>query len=793
MSTGRTVKRAATGVALLAGAAALAAAYMVRRPVPRQRGRATLRGLRDTVEIIRDRWGVPHIYAGNTHDAMFATGYAQAQDRLWQMDFNRRLASGQLAEVLGQPALEIDRLIRRIGFRRAAARDVEDATVEEREALEAFAAGVNAYIARGKSPLEFTILRSKPRKWEPEDSLAFGRFMCWSLAGNWDAEIVRSWTVERFGAALMAELDPRYPGGHPLIVPPGAEAKGVNPDVADDLHAAEEVFALAGGGMSNNWAVDGSKSVTGKPLLASDPHLPLSMPSIWWEVHIDSPDLKAAGAGVPGLPGVSMGHNERIAWGMTASMVDGDDLFVEQVDPADPARYRDGDRWVEGELIREEIKVRGRATPVVEEVLVTRHGPVISPVIRAETRTMALKTIALEPMHQTQGQLDLMRAGDWDSFRDALRGWPVPLNFAYADVDGNIGYQLAGFMPVRKKGHGTVPSPGWTGEHDWEGLVPLDELPNAYNPSTHWVASANNKIVDDDFPHFLGAHFADGFRQQRIIAMLEEKEKHSVEDFKLMHVDQLSLAAKELVPQMLALTPKDDWSRRGLTFLKAWDYTLAPDSVAACVYETFYVHLVRRTLEEKLGSWSDFFMGKGIHPTRNNGMFFNVAHGWLLEKMRERPAWFEGKTWHEAMEESLESAVTELRKLLGDEVSRWQWGRLHKQRFKHPLGEVRGLDRVFNRGPVPVGGDSNTVWQASYAPYHGYELNSFTASWRQIIDLDDFNRSQAVLPSGQSGHPGSRHYSDMIPLWSSGEYHPMPWDREEVEKHARGRLELSPN
>jgi penicillin amidase len=782
------------GAMLTAGAAALAAAYVVRRPIPRSRGKVETKGLRSTVEIIRDRWGVPHIYADNPHDLFFAVGYAQAQDRLWQMDFNRRLASGRLAETLGEPALEIDRLIRRVGLRRAAETDWETASEEERTVLEAFSAGVNAYLKRGRLPLEFTLLRARPERWQPVDSLAFGRMFGWALAGNWDSEITRSWTIERFGAKLMAELEPKYAAGAPLIVPPGAEAQGVNIDLTEDFHQMEEIAGLVGQGMSNNWAVDGEKSVTGKPLLASDPHLALGMPSTWWEMHADSPDLKAAGVGIPGMPGVFMGHNDRIAWGMTAAMTDGDDLFVEQINPDNPYQYRYKGEWADGEVVREEIKVRGRAQPVVEDVLITCHGPVISPAIKGETRTLALKSVALEPAHQIQQQTMLMRARDWGEFRDVLSEWPFPsLNFAYADVEGNIGYQLAGRTPVRGQGHGVVPAPGWSGEYDWTGFVPFDELPNAYNPPTHWVASANNKIVDDDYPHFLSASYADGFRQQRIIEMLEEKEKLSVGDFEAMHGDQVSIPARELVPLILQLEPKDEWSRRALTFLRAWDYTLAADSAAASVYEMFYVHLVRRALEEKLGSWSDFFMGKGIHPLRRNGLFFNAAHSWLMDKMRERPAWFEGKTWHQVMEECLATSVAELRKLLGDEVSRWGWGRLHKQAFKHPLGEIRGLDRVFNRGPVPVGGDSNTVWQAAYAPYHGYEVNSFTPSWRQIIDLDDFNRSQAILPSGQSGHPGSRHYGDMIGMWSRAEYHPMLWDREEVEKHARGRLELSPN
>jgi len=792
MGTGRTVKRMATGALLAAGAAVLVGGYVLRRPVPRGKGKVSLKGLREGAEIIRDRWGVPHIYASNTEDLAFAVGYAQAQDRLWQMELNRRAACGTLSELLGEESLEIDRMTRRIGLRRAAERDWREADAEERMALEAYSAGVNAYMARAKMPLEFTILRFRPEPWTPVDSLAFGRLFGWALTGNWDSEIVRSWTIERFGAEVMAELETVYPAGAPVIVPPGTEAKGVRPDLLEDLRQAEELVGLPKRGASNNWAVDGTKSATGKPLLASDPHLTLSMPSIWWEMHVDSPDIKAAGVGLPGLPAVVMGHNDRIAWGMTAALVDGDDLFVEQVDPADAPRYRQNGKWSRGEVFREEIVVRKRNEPVVEEVLVTRHGPVISPAIKGETRTLSLKTVALEPAHQVKAMMRVMQAQNWEEFREALRLWPFPsLNFAYADVDGNIGYHLAGFAPVRGKGHGTVPAPGWTEDYDWKGFVPFDELPSAYNPKTHWVASANNKIADEKYPYFLSAENADGFRQKRIVEMLEAKEKHSAGDFERMQVDQMSLAAKELVPLITALTPEDEWCRRAITFLKAWDYCVTADSVAACVYEAFFTHMVRRTLEEKLGSWSDFFMGKGVHMLRPHTLFFFASHSWLMEKMREWSDWFEGKTWAEAMEEALVSAVGELRLRLGDEVSRWQWGRLHKQWFPHVLSARRGLDRIFNRGPVPMGGDANTVWQAAYAPYHGYEVNSFTASWRQIIDLADFNRSRATLPSGQSGHPGSRQYGDMVSMWRRGMYHPMLWDREQVEANARGRLELA--
>jgi penicillin amidase len=362
----------------------------------------------------------------------------------------------------------------------------------------------------------------------------------------------------------------------------------------------------------------------------------------------------------------------------------------------------------------------------------------------------------------------------------------------YADVEGNIGYQLAGLVPVRAKGHGVLPVPGWSSEYEWTGWVPFDELPSVLNPATNWVATANNKIVDDDYPHFLSAHWADSHRQERIVEMLGEKEKLSIEDFRRMQRDQLSLPAREIAPLMLELEGEDEWSRRALTFVRAWDYTLAADSVGACVYEVFFTHLVRKALEEKVGSWSEFYLGRGIHPLRPNGSFFVTAPSWLLGKMRQKKKWFAGKSWKEAMGEALASAVGELRQLLGDDVSQWQWGRLHRQSFNHPLGQVRGLSRLFNRGPVAVGGDPNTVWQTAYAPYHDYELRGPTSCYRQIIDMGNFDNSLAVIPSGQSGHPGSRHYGDLIRLWQRVEHHAMPWARASVEQQARGRLVLTP-
>jgi penicillin amidase len=414
MPMGRTLRRTALGAMVVAGAVSAGAYYLLRRPVPKGKGRVRLRGLRGKVEILRDRWGIPHIYGENLHDVFFAVGYAQAQDRLWQMEFNRRLASGTLAEVLGESALEIDRMIRRTGFRRVSEADWQEAEATEKAVMEAFSAGVNSYIESARTPVEFGLLRYRPAPWHPVDTIAFARFMGWTLAGNWDSEILRSWTVERFGAKVMAELEPLYPGGKPLIVPPGTSAKGAGPSLDDDYKGAAELMgALAGRGASNNWAVNGTKSATGKPLLANDPHLPLQMPSIFWEFHVDCPEMKAAGAGLPATPNVIIGHNDRIAWGITAALVDGDDLFVEKVNPDNPSQYEYEGQWVDGEVVREEIKVRGRKKPVVEDVLITRHGPVISPAIKGETRTLTLRSVALERAHQVQGITLLMGARDW--------------------------------------------------------------------------------------------------------------------------------------------------------------------------------------------------------------------------------------------------------------------------------------------------------------------------------------------------------------------------------------------
>ena len=795
MAIGRAVRYLVLGLALGAAVGGAVVYSLLRRSVPSSKGSVRLKGLDSPVEVIRDRWGVPHIYAGSVRDALFAQGYVHAQDRLWHIELARRAASGSLAEVFGSVALDADRLLRRVGLRRAAETEVEQLAEAVSENLDAYAVGVNAFIEgnRNRLPPEFLILRFRPELWTPVDSLAIGKFVGWSLSGNWDTEIVRSWIVERLGPEEAARMEPGYPLGAPLIVPPGAECRGLGAPLLEELRKVQEVVGARGGG-SNNWAVDGHKSVTGKPLLANDPHLPLQMPCIWYEVHLNGGGLNVTGASLPGVPGVVIGHNDRIAWGITNTMTDGDDLFVERINPANPRQYDYGGKWVDGDLVREEIRVRGRREPVEEEVLVTGHGPIISPSIPGEDRALALRTIVAEPSQQAHALLLLGRAGSWEGFREALRQWPAPAqNFVYADVEGNIGYQMAGLVPIRAKGQGLVPSPGWTGEYDWKGFIPFDELPSVLNPPTHYVATANNKIVDDDYPYFLSAEYMDGYRAQRIVEMLEAREKHSLEDFRSIQGDIYSIPGRELVQYLLSLEPASADAKRAFNFLRVWDCQLSPDSVAATIVEAFFLQMLRNTVAAKLGPLTDYFVGKEVHPAVPDSFYLYRSASWLLALMKEAPAdWFAGRSWREVMEQSLEEAVAALRRSLGEDMSRWTWGRVHYAPFEHVLGRVRALRRVFNRGPVPVGGDTNTVAQASYVGSRPYAVSSFAVSYRQIIDLSDFNRSVAILPGGQSGHPASPHYGDMIDAWRRLEYHPLPFDRGEIERQAVGKLMLMP-
>ena len=782
--------------------------WLSRRRLPQTGGTLRLPGLEAPVEVIRDRWGVPHIYADNVEDLFFAQGFVHAQDRLWQMELNRRIGSGRLSEILGDLALDTDRFIRTVGFRRVA--EVEVALLDEdsRRIMRAYAAGVNAYLESGAPlPLEFTLLRLKPEPWTIADTLVWGKVMAFNLSVNWETEILRARLIDRLGAEKAAELEPYYPKDNPGVIPSEVDYSRLTTDILEHYKQAARWLGTSGAGVgSNNWVVDGTRTTTGKPLLANDPHLALQMPSVWYENHLVGAGYEVTGVSFPGVPGVIIGHNNHVAWGVTNGFPDVQDLYIERLHPDDPHKYEFKGEWHDAEVVREEIRVKGQEEPVVEEVVITRHGPIITNVLPEELRRdgapLAMRWTALDPGTLFSSILQLQRASNWDEFTAALRYWDVPAqNFVYADVEGNIGYYLPGRIPIRARGVGLVPVPGWTGEYEWTGYIPYEELPHAFNPAEHYVATANNRIVGNDYPYFVSADWMNGYRARRIVDLLTAKETLSADDYAAMHMDLCSLPGRAMAGYIGALEPEDERCRQAVEFVRGWDHELTPDTVGGTIFEAFQLQLLRLTFADKLGQeLAEAYIGTGFHPTLapTNGFMGRAVTVLLRLLENETSPWYTDtgtgreRTRDEVLLLALARTVEELSAALGDDVSQWLWGRLHEATFAHPMGQVKPLDQVFNRGPFPIGGDTDTVCQAAFVPGKPYAPTAWVASYRQIVDLSNWDRSQAIHTNGQSGQPGSAHYDDMIESWLTGKYHPMLWTREQVEREAEGRLRLEP-
>ena len=773
--------------------------WLGRKRLPLVDGRLSVPGLSDEVEIIRDRWGVPHIYAGSERDLYFAQGFVHAQDRLWQMELSRRAGSGRLSELFGALTLETDRLVRTLGFRRIAEIDWDRADRASREALEAYAAGVNAHIEHpsGRTPVEFTLLRRSPEPWCPVDSLSSARLTTWALSFGWYSELVRAQVAERVGGARAADLEIEYPPGNSITLPHGVEFNLLSHGGL--LEAAKGPF-LHGAGGSNAWVVSAARSETGSAILANDPHLPLRIPAIWYENHLAGGEVHVTGASLPGLPGVVIGHNENIAWGVTVAFTDCQDLFIERFDHARPERYLAGDEWVEADVVEEEILVRGRSVPHVERVLSTRHGPVLPQAGGSDQERLALSASSLRPSPDFGGWLGLNKARNWNDFVIAtreIRG--AQLNIVYADVEGNIGYRVTGTVPVRAKGLGLVPSPGWTGEYEWVGEIPFEEMPHALNPQRGYLVTANNRVAGEEYPHYLGSIWTNGYRATHIEAELERLTTIGIGDCRQLQMDFSSLPGRLFVQLLEGFETDDADARLALTLLRSWDGQLGPDSAGGAVYEVARYTTLRNLLEPVLGpGLATKIMGGGLEPLISPESEYvgndTIILFRLIGEASSKPSWWvERAGGRDALlARSLAESARWLRGRLGDDPARWRWGNLHAARFGHALGMRKPLDRVFDRGPFPVGGDADTLCQFAFSPGDPYGANSNAPSYRQIIDLGDLSRSVAVLAPGQSGQIGSRHYDDMIAPWLAGEYHPMLWTREQVERAAEAKLTLTP-
>ncbi len=746
-------------------------------------GELDVAGLREPVEVLRDRWGIPYVSAASLDDLWFAQGFVTASERLFQIDLALRAAGGRLCELFSELTLSQDRFARVVGFNRIGVREAERWNERSRAMFGRFVEGVRAWVAATPAPpVEYALLATPPDL--PTDLAAWAAafaYAAWGLSGNWDSELLRVHLAERLGAQAVADLLPPLPAD-----PARVSAGGLAGRLLDTL-------PRAGAQGSNNWVVAGSRTASGKPLLANDPHLLVQQPAPWFEIHLRAPGYEARGAAFPIAPGVLVGVTPHHAWGFTNVTGDVQDLYEEHLGPDGATAEFDG-AWEPLTIHREEIAIRG-GDAVRIDVRETRHGPLLE----VETigvadveyapldRAYALRWTAADGLLEPSALVEVANATDFGAFREALRGLSCPgQNVVYADVDGTIGYQLTGRYPVRRAGDGTIPVPGWTSEHEWDGWVPYEDLPWSKDPVRGYLATANNRTHGEDYPHLIGRDFHAPFRARRIVELIEEaREPLVVADLARFQTDTVSLPARALLPRLVALEPRTDDERWALEVLGGWDGDQRADSVAAAVYNTWLARLAWALL----GGARDRATFDRYHAWRES--FVCLALPALLEA--EPPPWavLGGAGWDAVLGDTLDEAIALLTERLGPDRAGWRWGALHTVAFAHPLARMPGLAPVFVAAQHEAGGDEQTVLQGGFDGRADFAA-AVVPSWRFVADLGNVDRSMAILTTGQSGNPASPHWNDQAALWIAGELRPAPVTRSAVEEAAERRLTLRP-
>jgi penicillin G amidase len=750
------------------------------------RGTLNVRGLQQSVRVQRDRWGVAHIYAGNQHDLFFAQGFVVAQDRLFQMELWKRSGQGRLAEILGPGAVQRDINARLLRYRGDMDAEYKSYAPDTKEILEAFTSGVNAYVEEIQKPgglglpLEFQLGGLKPEPWKPVDCL--NRMAAYSMTGNGASELQNAQLVALLGpekAAELLELDPPVK----LDPAPGIDFRGLSPALLENLVGSDVPlhFRETPPQGSNNWTVSGALTVSGKPVLANDPHRVMAQPSLRYIVHLVAPGWNVIGAGEPGLPGVAAGHNEKIAWGFTIFGLDQQDLYLAQLNPDDREQYKIEQGWERMEVKTETIAVRGGA-PVTVKLKYTRHGPVLW---QDGKRALALRWVGAEPGTAGYlGSLALDRAGNWQEFEQAMMRWKVPSeNIVYADRQGNIGEHSTGLAPLRKNWTGLLPVPE-AGGFEWSGFVPNSELPHTYNPASGFVASANHKMIPENYAYPVGFQWGSPERFQRISEVLsaaaKNRHKLSLEDMEKLQNDVVSLPAREL--QGLLKPAAGSAPPSAARLLLDWDSALTADSPAATLYEFWVAELCDRVSKQFIPAEAQKIAGKLSLPKT------------VEELTHPSPAVFgqNPESRRDALLlETLQAAEEKLAAKLGRDPKNWAWGQVHRVSFVRPLGGgAPAADALFDRGPVPRPGDGYTVNATAFL---GTSFNQLAgASYREIFDLSDWDNAVGVNVPGQSGQPGSPHYDDLLPLWTKGQYFPLRYTKPSVDGETTDVLELKP-
>ncbi len=760
--------------------------------LPQLDGTIPMPGLSARVEVRRDAHGVPHLRAQTLPDVLFAQGYVTAQDRLWQMDLNRLHAEGRLSEIFGDRTLRLDIESRTLGLPRLAEQGLADLDPGARALLASYTRGVNAFIEshRDRLPLEFLLLRYQPQPWRDIDSVAAVLNLSSALSQTWRDDLMREHITAKLGKDLASDVLP----DHSALDVPVAEVAATAPAKAGAKRASawleespldDQLLATVlapsnldsqGGGGSNNWVLQGSHTKSGKPLLANDPHLGHSIPSVWYMIHLKAPGLNVSGVSLAGLPLVVIGHNEHIAWGMTNTGPDVQDLYMESFNLANPKKYLHNGQWVDAEVRDEIIKVRDQRDYHLT-VKVTRHGPVVS---HDGNRDLALRWTALEPHAIRLPLLAIDQATNWQEFTTALWDFTVPMqNFVYADVEGNIGYYAAGLVPIRKQGDGSVPVPGSTDDYDWTGFIPFKDLPHAYNPASGMIATANGRIVPDNYPYVITRKWDAPYRTARIFELIRERNSFVPSDMLRIETDINALDDQWLAKQLLSAAaqraPDGPEAQYALSVLKDWDGQARADSAATLICEVTRRALLERILKPKLGDNLS-----GYHWPMSTIFLQNVLEQNLARWLPPGDADF-----NLTLMKSLEEGIKRIPSLVHNQShSAWRWGDTIPLTFHHPLSVgLPLLGRLLDVGPFPQAGTGTTVKQTT--PQLG-------PSMRMVVDFSNFDESMQNITLGESGEVFSPYYQDQFEAWYTGRSFPMLFNDTAVEKGTVHKLVLAP-
>ena len=835
---------------LLAAIAAAGGCHYLRRSLPQIDGAATVAGLSAPIEIIRDADAIPHIIAAGKLDGLFGLGYAHAQDRLWQMEFQRRIGHGRLSEVLGAATLPQDRFLRTVGFGRAARTAWATTPEWAKQQVNAYVAGVNGFISTHHGaglPPEFTLFRFEPEPWTGVDVLVWVKMMAWDLSGNYSFELLRHDLLAAVGAERMNELMPPYaidglsimprhaapvdanrayasaaaptfgsaatgrPEGLPDN-PGGSWSAALTASVSQGAPAVRD-FLLGGATIeglgSNNWVVDGTLTPTGKPLLANDPHLGTRLPSTWYLAHISAGDFDVIGGTFPGIPAVALGRNRSIAWGATNVAADVQDLYREHLDAGGTrSEFRGAQEPIT--VIPETIVVKG-AAPVTLSVRVTRHGPLISDAINANNAAstttpkpqplepLAFRWTALDPDDGTLSAfLKMNEARNWTEFTQALEGYTAPSqNFVYADVDGHIGYYAPGHIPLRASGDGSRPAEGWTGDAEWTGWVPFDELPHLFDPPEHLIVTANHRPAPASYPYNLGVDWTEPYRAQRIADLLDRRglgeggqpdHRFGPDDFARIQADTLSLHAQALLPVLLShVRAADARDQPALDRLRQWNFDATGESAAAALFQAWFLHLTPVLVADEIGpAATELYQGKFSYVSRFLAIALASNDSRWCDDVRT-PA---RETCDDAVRRAFREGVDDLQNRLGSDMTRWRWDAVHLAKFPHALDSVAMLRPILSRS-IGIAGDWSTVNVGVTAADHPYDVHT-VPGYREIIDLSPANNSRFLDAVGESGHFLSPHYDDFLNDWRAVRHRKMRMDRADIERGGLGHLRLVP-